>query len=197
MKRHASRAAGFTMVELIVVMVIMGILSAVAVERFFDNATFEAREYADQVKTVIRYAQKLAIAQNRAIYVSAPAGRFAVCTASGCAAGTLVTAPAGANSGSSATKSACTSAGSYVSTWMCEGQPTTVSLSVPAGRGTEVGGASSYFGFDAMGRPYNKADTIPAIGAPSASTFTQLILTFSGSGVSYTVTIEPETGYVH
>jgi MSHA pilin protein MshC len=185
------------MVELIVVMVIMGILSLVAIERFFDNNTIQAREYADQARTVIRYAQKLAIAQNRAIYVSATASRFAACTASGCGAGTLVTSPAGANSGSTATTAACTSGGSYVSTWMCEGQPSSVSLTVPAGRGTEAGGANSFFAFDAMGRPYNAADSVPAIGSPASSTFTQLALTFSGSGVSYTITIEAETGYVH
>jgi len=185
------------MVELIVVMVIMGILSLVAIEHFFDNNTIQAREYADQARTVIRYAQKLAIAQNRAIYVNANAGRFAVCTASNCAAGTLVVSPAGANSGGSATTAACVSGGSYVSSWMCEGQPSSVSLTVPAGRGTEAGGANSFFAFDAMGRPYNAIDNVPAVGSPASSTFTQLVLTFSGSGVSYTITIEAETGYVH
>ena len=184
------------MVELIVVMVVMGIIGVVAIERFFDTATIEAREYADQAKTVIRYAQKLAIAQNRTIYVSATASRFAACTTAACGtAAALVNTPAGNNSGSTVTKAACVLAGNYVATWMCEGKPGSVTLSAPASRSTEAGGASSFFSFDSMGRPYNAADTVPPNGY--SSSFGQLVLTFSGSGVSYTVTIEPETGYVH
>lgn len=182
------------MVELIVVMVIVGILGAVATARFFDRGTYETREYADQARAIIRYGQKLAIAQNRPIYVSATAERFALCTNKDCAAGTLVASPAGSNSGSSATKAQCTQGGSYVSNWMCEARPATVALA--SSRAGEAGGASSYFYFDAMGRPFNAADTPPP--AAYISTFTQgLTLTFTGSNTSYVVTVEPETGYVH
>lgn len=55
----------FTMVELITVMVIMGILAAVAAPRFFDSNTFQARGFADQVQATLRYAQKEAIAKHR------------------------------------------------------------------------------------------------------------------------------------
>ena len=184
------------MIELITVMIVIGILSALGVSRFFSRETFDAKEYADQAKAVMRYAQKLAIAQNRPIYVSATADRFAACTAANCGVSALVPAPGGSNSGGTETQAQCLAGGNYISNWMCEGRLS--SVSVASSRTTEAGAASSYFIFDSMGRPYNKADTVAAAGQPSTSTFSQaLTLTFSGAGVSYTVTVEPETGYVH
>jgi MSHA pilin protein MshC len=191
--RRGDRHAGFTMIELIVVMILAGILGAVAIGRFFDNDTIVVREYSDQAKAIIRYGQKLAIAQNRPIYVSATANRFALCTAPGCGAGTLVIAPGGSNSGSAVTKTQC-ALGSYVSTWLCEGKPGSVALA--STRATEAGGAGAYFFFDAMGRPFNAADAAPPAGYVS-SFAAALTLTFTGGGTSYAVTIEPETGYVH
>jgi MSHA pilin protein MshC len=46
-------------------MVIVGIMGAVVAPRFFDNNVFQSRGFADQVKAVLRYGQKVAIAQNR------------------------------------------------------------------------------------------------------------------------------------
>lgn len=185
--------AGFTIVELITVLVVMGILGAVAVARFFDNGPIQAREFADQAKAVIRYGQKLAIAQNRPIYVSATGDRFALCTQPACAAGNLVTAPAGNNSGTTVTKVQCQTGGSYVSTWMCEGKPD--GLTVASNRAAEVG-ANGMFFFDAMGRPYNAADATNPLG--TASTFTTpLTVTFGAGATTVNVTVEAETGYVH
>ena len=64
-----SARAGFTMVELIVMLVLIGILGTIAGSRFYDTQVFEARTYADQAKALIRYAQKLAISQNRNVFV--------------------------------------------------------------------------------------------------------------------------------
>jgi MSHA pilin protein MshC len=63
------RAGGFTMVELIAVLVIMGILAVVAAPRFFDRGTFDSRGFYDQVISSLRYAQKEAIAQRHYICV--------------------------------------------------------------------------------------------------------------------------------
>lgn len=53
---------GFTIVELIMVIVILGIISAVAVPRFFDRKVFDERFYFEEALSTVRYAQKLAVA---------------------------------------------------------------------------------------------------------------------------------------
>jgi MSHA pilin protein MshC len=53
---------GFTITELVMVMVILGILAAFAIPRFADRAPFEARGYFDETLSASRYAQKVAIA---------------------------------------------------------------------------------------------------------------------------------------
>ncbi|MDO8291693.1 MAG: type II secretion system protein [Gallionella sp.] len=58
---------GFTLVELIMTMVIVGILAAVVAPRFFDTNVFQSRGFADQVQATLRYAQKVAIAQRRVV----------------------------------------------------------------------------------------------------------------------------------
>lgn len=65
---------GFTLVELITVMVIVGILAVSVLPRFFTVSDFEDRGSADQVKSLLRFAQKTAIAQHRAISVDISGG---------------------------------------------------------------------------------------------------------------------------
>lgn len=61
---------GFTLVELITIIVILGIISVVALPRFADNNAFRDRATADQVASAIRYAQKVAIASHSTVTVS-------------------------------------------------------------------------------------------------------------------------------
>ncbi len=68
--RSMKRSSGFTMIELVMVIVIVGILSAAAFPRFSGNSIFQARGFADQVLATLRYAQKTAIAQHRLVCVS-------------------------------------------------------------------------------------------------------------------------------
>ncbi len=60
---------GFTSIELVMVIVVVGILSAVAAPRFFDNS-FSARGFHDETLALLRYAQKAAIAQRRTVCVT-------------------------------------------------------------------------------------------------------------------------------
>lgn len=62
--------AGFTLIELIMVIVVIGILSVTALPKFIDSSVFQARGFADQVLATLRYAQKSAIAQHRLVCVS-------------------------------------------------------------------------------------------------------------------------------
>lgn len=56
------RSGGFTLVELVAVLVIMGVVAAVAAPRFFDNTVFTERGYADEIAASLRYSRRIAIA---------------------------------------------------------------------------------------------------------------------------------------
>jgi MSHA pilin protein MshC len=73
---------GFTMIELITVIVITGILSATVAPRFFDRITFDSRGFYDQTISTLRYAQKTAIAQRRLVCVAFPTSSKVVLTIS-------------------------------------------------------------------------------------------------------------------
>jgi MSHA pilin protein MshC len=64
------RESGFTIVELVAVMVITGIIAAIAAPRFIGVDAFDARGSHGTLVSALRYAQKTAIAQRRNVFVS-------------------------------------------------------------------------------------------------------------------------------
>nr|WP_314607302.1 prepilin-type N-terminal cleavage/methylation domain-containing protein [uncultured Janthinobacterium sp.] len=171
---------GFTLVELIAVLVVGGVLAAVAAPRFFQQDTFDARSFADQNIGMLRYAQKLAIAQNRPVFVQLNGSRIALCFNTACDAANRVLPPAGGNSGRSATLSACAN----TTAWLCEAPPNNISYSVPAD--------AAAFYFNALGRPFKASDAEPVSSFPA-----RVSIGISGGGKPRNIIVEGETGYVH
>ena len=70
---------GFTVVELVTVIVLLGLLTAVTAPRFFDNLPFSERGYADELAGALRHAQRVAIASDCHVQFSiTPAGYSAL-----------------------------------------------------------------------------------------------------------------------
>lgn len=64
---------GFTLTELVVVIVIATILSAFAISRI-NVASFDTEGFANRAAAMVRYAQRLAIAQHRIVVVVTTVG---------------------------------------------------------------------------------------------------------------------------
>ena len=112
----ARRVAGFTLLELVVTMVIMGILSAMAMSKL-NQPQVDAAWFPDQVRAVVRLAQKRAIAQRTRVLVVVSATQLSLCYATtavsfACAAAVsdlltgsavVINAPSGISLGATAT----------------------------------------------------------------------------------------------
>jgi MSHA pilin protein MshC len=150
--------------------------------RFFSRGTFEGRSFYDQAQAIVQYAQKVAIAQNRNVYVRLDGTSVAACFDAACTS--QVTAPSGSNSGSAATVAACGN-----TTWLCEAVPSGITYSVSP---SAYNNTSPQFFFSALGKPFGKSDVQPT------STFTStLSITVTDGSTPHTFFVEQETGYVH
>ncbi|MEI8157494.1 MAG: type II secretion system protein [Burkholderiales bacterium] len=72
--RPVRRFGGFTLIELIMVIILIGVLAVVAMPRFADRTAFETRGFVDQTVATLGYARKMAVASGRNVCVSATSG---------------------------------------------------------------------------------------------------------------------------
>ena len=70
MQTHSVKQCGFTMVELIMVIVLIAILSATALPRFFDRSSFETRAFFDDTLNAVRFAKKQAVSSGCKVRVT-------------------------------------------------------------------------------------------------------------------------------
>ncbi len=163
------------MVELIVVLVLVGILGAIGAGRFFDRSAFDVANYAEQVRSMLRYAQKSAIARNTPVYVRFEENRISLCHAqpqSGCMPAAQVANPGGLGAVDDATRNHCGTAN-----WYCIGKPANVSWNAMP--------SLDWIKFDGLGRPLLQGDVSGGLS-----------LSISGGSESATISVIEETGYV-
>ncbi len=92
MKVRGAGGSGFTLVEMVTIIVMLGILAAYALPRLVDSSGFQSRGVYDQAQGIVRYAQKIAIAQRQSspktpIYVVIAANKISICYDAACATG--------------------------------------------------------------------------------------------------------------
>ena len=132
---------GFTLVELIMTMVIVGILAVAVAPRLFDTNVFQSRGFADQVQASMRYAQKEAIAQRRFVCAAFTNNSITFTIGATAACGTPLVSPTGE--------------ASYV---------------INAPSGITFTAVPTDFSFSALGTPTNAPQTINIIGAVNGIT---------------------------
>jgi len=138
-----NRTRGFTLVELVLVIMLAGILSAFAAVKLLDRRAIDARGFADQLTATLQFAQKAAVAQRRLMYVSIDTvtRRVRVCLDAGCAQ--RLTAPAGGD------------------------------LDITATGNVTLTSSTAQFSFDGLGQPsFAATQTITTSGGDASFTIT-------------------------
>lgn len=73
-----ARQRGFTLTELVLIIIILGVLSITALPMWFNRTDFEQRGYFDELIQATRYAQKLALASNCDVRININGNSFSL-----------------------------------------------------------------------------------------------------------------------
>jgi len=132
--RHRTAQRGFTLIELVTVVMLLGMLSVVLVPRAFNSQDFNTRGFHDETLAFVRYAHKTAIAQRRTVCLAFTTSSVAL---------TIAPLPA---------SSACTAA---------LAGPTGQSPALLTARpGATYGAQPLDFGFNGLGQPVDALGTL-------------------------------------
>ena len=88
--RQQIHEAGFTLVELVAVILLLGILAAFALPKFFELGSYSGRAAYDEVASALRYAQKLAVAGGCDVRAQISATGYSLQQLDGCTSGSFV-----------------------------------------------------------------------------------------------------------
>ena len=75
---YPSRTSGFTLIELIMVIVVLGALSIFVAPRFSSKTSFDTLSFHQELKTAIRFAHKLSIASGCEVQVVLTANSYSL-----------------------------------------------------------------------------------------------------------------------
>jgi MSHA pilin protein MshC len=161
------KARGFTLIELILVIMITGILAVAVAPRFFDRKVFESRGFHDETLAALRYAQKQAVAQRRTVCVAFTADTVTLTIVQNAGSSDCITAAAVQNLTG----------------------PTGISpFQIAAKSGVTFTATPANFSFNGLGQPQPfNATGLPRLTAPKV---------ISVVDVATSIIIEPETGHV-
>ncbi len=167
---------GFTLIELIMVIVLLGVLAVFAAPRLFNSGDFYARGFHDETLGLLRYAQKAAVAQRRTVCVT-----FDTASTPNTATLSITSdsAPIPCDIALLGPNKNCT-----------DGTPTGPKGCITARNGVSYSSSPAVLRFDGLGQAVDGA--LKALSDPVT-----IQVAMDSSDISKTVTVEPSTGYVH